>query len=217
MHVAVDNTYLGPIWQKPLELGADIVVYSATKYLGGHSDLIAGAVLGNSDVITRVKTLRTFLGNMISPHTAWMLLRSLETLHIRMDRQQSNARIVADYLKNHPKIEKVYYLGLEDELSSRTREIYKKQCLGPGAMISFDVKGGEKEAFQILNRLKLIKLAVSLGSTESLAEHPATMTHVDIPEEGKKLMNITEKMIRVSIGVEDPYDLINDFKQAITD
>jgi len=111
----------------------------------------------------------------------------------------------------------VYYLGLEDELSPRTREIYKKQCLGPGAMISFDVKGGEKEAFQILNRLKLIKLAVSLGSTESLAEHPATMTHVDIPEEGKKLMNITEKMIRVSIGVEDPQDLINDFKQAIKD
>lgn len=215
VYVAVDNTYLGPIWQKPLELGADVVVYSATKYLGGHSDLIAGAVLGNTDVITRVKTLRTFLGNMISPHTAWMLLRSLETLHIRMDRQQSNARLVAEYLKQHPIIEKVYYLGLEDELSTRTKEIFKKQCLGPGAMISFDVKGGEKEAFEILNRLKLIKLAVSLGSTESLAEHPATMTHVDIPEEGKKLMNITEKMIRVSIGVEDPQDLIDDLAHAL--
>jgi methionine-gamma-lyase len=216
VHVAVDNTYLGPIWQKPLELGADIVVYSATKYLGGHSDLIAGAVLGNSDVITRVKTLRTFLGNMISPHTAWMLLRSLETLHIRMDRQQSNARIVADYLKNHPKIEKVYYLGLEDELSSRTREIYKKQCLGPGAMISFDVKGGEKEAFQILNRLKLIKLAVSLGSTESLAEHPATMTHASIPKAEREANGLKDSLIRLSVGIEHIDDLIADLDTALS-
>ena len=212
--VAVDNTYLGPIWQKPLSLGADITVYSATKYLGGHSDLIAGAVMGTQEVIRRVKTLRTFLGNMISPHTAWMLLRSLETLQIRMERQQSNAITVGNFLWKHPKVEKVYFLGIDESLSSRTQEIYKEQCLGPGAMISFDIKGTEATAFTFLNALKLFKLAVSLGSTESLAEHPATMTHVDIPTNDKIHMNITEKLIRLSIGVEDPQDLIKDLTQA---
>jgi methionine-gamma-lyase len=212
--VAVDNTYLGPIWQKPLSLGADITVYSATKYLGGHSDLIAGAVMGTQEVIRRVKTLRTFLGNMISPHTAWMLLRSLETLQIRMERQQSNAIKVGNFLWKHPKVEKVYFLGIDESLSSRTQEIYKEQCLGPGAMISFDIKGTEATAFTFLNALKLFKLAVSLGSTESLAEHPATMTHVDIPTNDKIHMNITEKLIRLSIGVEDPQDLIKDLAQA---
>jgi methionine-gamma-lyase len=167
-------------------------MYSATKYLGGHSDLIAGAVMGTAEVITRVKTLRTFLGNMISPHTAWMLLRSLETLQIRMERQQANAQLVANFLQTHPKVEKVYFLGIEENLNPRSQSIYQEQCLGPGAMISFDIKGDEKTAFAFLNKLKLFKLAVSLGSTESLAEHPATMTHVDIPPADKLHMNITE-------------------------
>jgi methionine-gamma-lyase len=213
--VAVDNTYLGPLWQKPLELGADIALYSATKYLGGHSDLIAGAVMGTAEVITRVKTLRTFLGNMISPHTAWMLLRSLETLQIRMERQQANAQLVAAFLQTHPKVEKVYFLGIKENLNPRTEAIYQEQCLGPGAMISFDIKGDEKTAFAFLNKLKLFKLAVSLGSTESLAEHPATMTHVDIPPADKLHMNITEKLLRLSIGVEDPQDLIIDLDAAL--
>lgn len=213
--VAVDNTYLGPLWQKPLELGADITVYSATKYLGGHSDLIAGAVMGTTEVITRIKTLRTFLGNMISPHTAWMLLRSLETLQIRMDRQQANAIKVAQFLAEHPMVDKVYFLGEGGEVSEKSRQIYQEQCLGPGAMISFDIRGDEKTAFAFLNQLKLFKLAVSLGSTESLAEHPATMTHVDIPHSAKLKMNITEKLIRLSIGVEDPQDLITDLQSAL--
>jgi methionine-gamma-lyase len=212
--VAVDNTYLGPLWQKPLELGADITVYSATKYLGGHSDLIAGAVMGTTEVITRIKTLRTFLGNMISPHTAWMLLRSLETLQIRMERQQANAIKVAQFLARHPMVAKVYFLGEGGAVADKSRQIYQEQCLGPGAMISFDIKGDERKAFAFLNNLKLFKLAVSLGSTESLAEHPATMTHVDIPHSAKLKMNITEKLIRLSIGVEDPQDLISDIKQA---
>jgi methionine-gamma-lyase len=212
--VAVDNTYMGPLWQHPLEHGADLVLYSATKYIGGHSDLIAGAVLGSQEVMNRVKVLRTFLGNMISPNTAWLLMRSLETLKIRMDQQTLGAQEVAAYLNNHPKIESVNYLGLLPEDSEQYR-IYKKQCSAPGAMITMNVRGGEKEAFQLLNNLKLVKLAVSLGGTESLAQHPDTMTHAGVDSDQKKLMNITSKMVRLSIGVEDAKDLIWDLNQAL--
>ena len=211
--LTVDNTYMGPIWQHPLQLGADIIIYSATKYIGGHSDVIAGAVLGNQEIMTRVKTLRTFLGNMISPYTAWLLLRSLETLKIRMDKQAENAQKVAEYLANHPKIEKVYYLGLLKEGDAQFN-IFNKQCTGSGAMVSFDIKGGEKEAFEFLNALELIKLAVSLGSTESLVQHPITMTHAGVDPEHRKKLNITDKMIRLSIGVENHKDIISDIKQA---
>jgi methionine-gamma-lyase len=212
--VAIDNTYMGPLWQHPLQLGADLVIYSATKYIGGHSDLIAGAVLGSSELMVRVKTLRTFLGNMLGPHTAWLLLRSLETLKVRMDQQSNNAQLVANFLKDHPKIEKVNYLGL---LKKGTKEytIYKKQCEAPGAMVSFDIIGGEKEAFQFLNQLRLFKLAVSLGSTESLVEHPNTMTHAGVDPEHKKRMHITDQLIRLSIGVENVEDIIWDLKQAL--
>jgi methionine-gamma-lyase len=212
--VAVDNTYMGPIWQHPLEHGADLVLYSATKYIGGHSDLIAGAVLGSQEEMNRVKVLRTFLGNMISPNTAWLLMRSLETLKIRMDQQTLGAQEVAAYLNNHPKIESVNYLGLLPEDSEQYR-IYKKQCSAPGAMITMNVRGGENEAFQLLNNLKLVKLAVSLGGTESLAQHPDTMTHAGVDSDQKKLMNITSKMVRLSIGVEDAKDLIWDLNQAL--
>jgi methionine-gamma-lyase len=212
--IAVDNTYMGPLWQHPLEHGADLVLYSATKYIGGHSDLIAGAVLGSQEVMNRVKVLRTFLGNMISPNTAWLLMRSLETLKIRMDQQTLGAQEVAAYLNNHPKIESVNYLGLLPEDSEQYR-IYKKQCSAPGAMITMNVRGGEKEAFQLLNNLKLVKLAVSLGGTESLAQHPDTMTHAGVNSDQKKLMNITSKMVRLSVGVEDAKDLIWDLSQAL--
>jgi len=211
--VAVDNTYMGPIWQHPLEHGADLTIYSATKYIGGHSDLIAGAVMGRQELLTRVKTLRTFLGNMISPNTAWLLLRSLETLKLRMDKQCDNAQKVAAYLLGNEKVEKVYYLGLLHP-EEQGYDIYQKQCEGPGAMISFDIVGGEKEAFEFLNALKLIKLAVSLGSTESLVQHPMTMTHAGVDPEHRKKINITEKMIRISVGVENAEDIINDIKQA---
>jgi methionine-gamma-lyase len=213
--VAVDNTYFGPLWQHPLKLGADIVLYSATKYIGGHSDVIAGAVLGTKEIIKRIKTLRTFLGSMAGPWTGWLLLRSLETLKPRMETQARNAHRIAEFLSRHPKIEKVYYLGFLNESSPKQYEIFKRQCLSAGAMLSFDIRGGEKEAFQFLNNLKLIKLAVSLGSTESLAEHPATMTHCDVPDLEKVELNISDRLIRLSVGVEHYEDLIGDIKQAL--
>lgn len=212
--VGVDNTYMGPLWQHPLKLGGDIVMYSATKYIGGHSDVIAGAVLGSKEVMTRVKTLRTFLGNMAGPWTGWLLLRSLETLKVRMTQQAENAMQVAKFLRNHPKVEKVYYLGMIDEQSEEFA-IYKKQYSSPGAMLSFDIRGGEKEAFRFLNALKLIKLAVSLGSTESLAEHPATMTHAGVDPQDKAELGITSSMIRLSVGVENFNDIIYDVEQAL--
>ncbi len=212
--LAVDNTFLGPLWQHPLEHGADLVLYSATKYIGGHSDLIAGVCLGRKEEMERVRTLRTFLGTMASPWTGWLLLRSLETLKLRMTCQMKNARYVADFLADHPKVDRVHYLGhlTEDDPQHR---IYRKQCLSPGAMISFDLRGGEAEAFRFLNALRLAKLAVSLGGTESLAEHPATMTHADVSAEEKKRMGIGDAMIRLSIGVEHPEDLILDLQQAL--
>ena len=213
--MAVDNTYMGPIWQHPLQHGADIVIYSATKYIGGHSDVIAGAVLGNKEIMNRVKTLRTFLGNMISPYTAWLLLRSLETLKIRMDKQAENAQKIANFLQDQEQVEKVYYLG-HLEKQSPEYAIYKNQCSGPGAMVSFNIRGGEKEAFTFLNNLKLIKLAVSLGSTESLAQHPYTMTHAGVDQEHRDALEITDKMIRLSIGVENADDIINDLKAALS-
>lgn len=214
VYVAVDNTYMGPLWQHPLKLGADLVLYSATKYIGGHSDLIAGAVLGNAALMQRVLTLRTFLGNMAGPWTGWLLMRSLETLKVRMTQQAENASKVADFLAAHPKVEKVFYLGHLEPVSDQYR-IFKNQLTSAGAMVSFDIKGGEKEAFKFLDALKLFHLAVSLGSTESLAEHPATMTHSDVSEEDRKNLGISEKLIRLSIGVENYQDLIWDIEQAL--
>ncbi len=215
IHIAVDNTYMGPLWSHPLEHGADLVIYSATKYIGGHSDLIAGAVLGSSEVMGRVKVLRTFLGNMASPHTCWLLLRSLETLKVRMEQQARNTEKVATYLKSHPSVSKLYYLGNLDP-DSKSYDIYKRQYTSSGAMIAFEIKGGEKEAFSFLNKLQLIKLAVSLGSTESLAQHPASMTHIGVSQELKNRIGITDGLIRVSIGVENHEDLIKDMEQAFS-
>lgn len=214
--LSVDNTFMGPVWQHPLKHGADLVLYSATKYIGGHSDIIAGACLGSFELMARVKGLRTFLGNMAAPFTGWLLMRSLETLKVRMDQQAENAQHVAAYLNNHPKVEAVYYLG--NTLANGTvheKEVIERQFSSFGAMIAFDVKGGEKEAFQFLDNLKLIKLAVSLGGTESLAEHPQTMTHADVDSEDKKAMNITEKLVRLSIGIENYSDIISDIDQSL--
>jgi methionine-gamma-lyase len=212
--VAVDNTYMGPLWQHPLKHGADFSLYSATKYIGGHSDVIAGAVCGSKEVMTRVKTLRTFLGNMASPHTGWLLLRSLETLKIRMEQQAKNAEEVANFLVNHPKVKKVNYLGLITE-GSEDWDTYKRQYSSPGAMLSFEIKGGEKEAFRFINALKLIKLAVSLGGTESLVQHPDTMTHAGVDIQEKIEVGITSNLIRLSVGVENDQDLIWDVNQAL--
>ncbi|MCB0571253.1 MAG: cystathionine gamma-synthase family protein [Phaeodactylibacter sp.] len=211
----VDNTYMGPAWQHPLELGANLVLYSATKYLNGHSDLIAGAVLGNKELMERVKIMRTFLGNMASPWASWMLMRSLETLSLRMEKQCSNARLVAQFLNNHPLVERVNYLGLLTEEDGEQYDIYRRQCTAPGAMISIYIKGGENEAFAFLNGLKLFKLAVSLGSTESLAQHPATMTHAGLPTEVLESLGVNGQLVRLSIGIEHPDDLILDLNQAL--
>ena len=216
VYVAVDNTYMGPLWQHPLKHGADFVLYSATKYIGGHSDVIAGACLGSKENMSRIKGLRTFLGNMAGPWTGWLLMRSLETLKARMELQAQNANKVAHFLRNHPSIKKVYYMGFLEQDNPDQNKIFKKQCNSSGAMISFEIEGGEAEAFQFINQLKLIKLAVSLGSTESLIQHPATMTHAGVDPEEKQRIGINESLIRLSVGVENPDDLIWDLKQALT-
>jgi methionine-gamma-lyase len=213
--VSVDNTFLGPVFQHPLQHGADLVIYSATKYIGGHSDVIAGAVLGSDELVHRVKHLRTYLGSMAGPWTGWLLMRSLETLKIRMERQAANAEKLAEFLTQHPKVHDVHYLGYLTEADGQQYEIFKKQCLSPGAMISFEVGQTEEEAFAFLNQLKLIKLAVSLGSTESLIQHPASMTHASVEPERKIQLGIKENLIRLSVGVEHPDDLIYDIEQAL--
>ena len=214
--LAVDNTFLGPVFQQPLKHGADLVIYSLTKYVGGHSDLIAGAVLGASDLMDQIRATRTFLGNMAGPFTGFLLMRSLETLKIRMHTEMENARILADFLRDHPKVLRVSYLGHLRE-GDQGYEVFQRQCTAAGSMIAFELKGGEAEAFRFLNALKLIKLAVSLGGTESLAEHPGAMTHSDIPLEDQEKIGITPSMCRISVGLEDPGDLIADVSQALAE
>lgn len=212
--VAVDNTFMGPLWQEPLSLGADLVLYSATKFLGGHSDLIAGVCLGKKDLLERVRGLRSFFGCMADAWTGWLLLRSLETLKIRMTEQSQNASRVAEGLLKCPEVERVYYPSLLPVDTPQGR-LYASQCLGPGSMISFDIKGGRKQAFKFLDHLRLIKLAVSLGGTESLAQHPATMTHVDLGVKARKRLGIGDQMIRLSIGVENYSDILSDIEAAL--
>jgi methionine-gamma-lyase len=212
--VAVDNTFLGPLWQRPLDHGADLVLYSLTKYVGGHSDLIAGAVLGDEARVKLVAGMRTILGTMADPYTGWLLMRSLETLKLRMTSQMKNARYVAEFLQDHPKVRTVHYLGfLPDDHPQR--DVCQRQCLSPGSTFSFEVDGGEAEAFKVLNSLTLAKLAVSLGGTETLMQHPGTMTHADVKPEHQQAIGITPGMIRISVGVEHPEDIIADLAQAL--
>jgi len=212
--VAVDNTFLGPLWQRPLQHGADFVIYSLTKYVGGHSDLIAGACLGKEDFIAPVRGMRTILGTISDPHTCWLLMRSLETLKLRMTSAMKNARYVAEYLVDHPKVKTVQYLGFLAP-GDRQYELFQRQCQSPGSTFSFEIHGGESEAFRLLNRLQVVKLAVSLGGTETLMEHPATMTHSDIPPARQAEMGITPSMVRISVGLEHPTDIIADLAQAL--
>ena len=214
VYVAIDNTFMGPVFSQPIDHGADVVLYSATKYIGGHSDLVAGAASGSSEIIDRLKGMRVFMGNMASPFTCWLITRSLETLKIRMEKSAENAKKIAEMLNNNSKIEKVHYLSLIDE-NTEQYKVYKKQYSSSGGMISIDIKGGEKEAFKFLDNLKLIKLAVSLGGTESLACHPFSMTHADVSIETKNKIGMGESLVRLSIGIEDPDDLINDIKNSL--
>lgn len=212
--VMVDNTFLGPVWQHPLRHGADLVIYSATKFIGGHGDVIAGACLGSRETIRPIRELRTFMGTMAGPWSGWLLLRSLETLKMRMTASAKNARYVADFLLDHAKVERVHYLGHLTEQDPMF-EVYRTQCLGPGSIISFDIHGGQSAAFRFLNSLQLAKLAVSLGGTESLAEHPASMTHADLTPADQARMGIGPGMVRISVGVEHYEDLLADFEQAL--
>lgn len=212
--LVVDNTFLGPLWQLPLQHRADLVIYSLTKYVGGHSDVIAGACLGPEALIAPVRGMRTILGTMSDPHTGWLLMRSLETLKLRMTSSMKNARYIAEFLMEHPKIRCVHYLGFL-EASSPEYAVYQRQCRAPGSTFSFEVHGGEAEAFRLLDGLQIVKLAVSLGGTESLAEHPATMTHSDIPVADQAALGITPGMVRLSVGIEHPQDVIADLAQAL--
>lgn len=212
--VAVDNTFLGPLWQQPLALGADIVVYSLTKYVGGHSDLVAGACLASSALVSRMRPIRSTFGSNLDPHTCWLLMRSLETLQLRMTRATENARVVAEYLAGHPRVEKVEYLGFL-KTDDPQFAIYERQCQAPGSTFAFLVRGGEHEAFQVLNALKHIKLAVSLGGTESLMQHPAAMTHSDMAPAKLMKLGVTPNLLRLSVGIEHPDDLIADLAQAL--
>lgn len=212
--VIVDNTFLGPVFQHPLKHGADMVLYSATKFIGGHSDLIAGATLGNRELMGKVKTLRTFMGTIPDPWTGWLLMRSLETLKMRMTAMMKNAQHVANYLVKQPKVQSVHYLGLvpkDDPMYS----VYRKQCQSPGSLIAFELAGGELAAFRFLNALQMVKLAVSLGGTESLSQHPASMTHSDVEPEDRDQLGITPGLVRLSVGVEHYEDIILDLEQAL--
>jgi methionine-gamma-lyase len=212
--VIVDNTFLGPLWQSPLALGADLCLTSLTKYVGGHSDLIAGSASGDASWIGQVAVFRTILGTMTDPHTAWLLLRSLETLKLRMDAAELGARKVAAYLRTHKRVKSVWYLPFLPD-NHPDRALFESQCKSAGSTFSFEIVGGEAEAFAFLNNLQVIKLAVSLGGTETLASHPAAMTHSDVPPDERKRLGITESLVRLSIGVENPDDLIGDLEQAL--
>jgi methionine-gamma-lyase len=212
--VVIDNTFLGPLWQQPLKHGADIVLYSLTKYAGGHSDLVAGGAVGSKAALGPIRMMRNTIGTILDPHPAWMLLRSLETLELRMSRAGENAAKVCAWLRDHPKVEHVGYLGFLEE-GSRQADIYNRHCSGAGSTFSLYLKGGEEEAFRFLDALKIAKLAVSLGGTETLASHPAGMTHLSVPQERKGALGIGDNLVRISIGVEDADDLIADFEQAL--
>ena len=211
--IAIDNTFLGPLWQQPIKQGAELVVYSLTKYAGGHSDLVAGGVCGDQALIDAIRPMRNTIGTICDPNTSWMLLRSLETLELRMTRAGENAAKVCAFLKTHPKVVGLGYLGMIEDKAQQ--DIYNRHCTGAGSTFSVFIKGHEKESFRFLDALKIAKLAVSLGGTETLASHPAAMTHLSVPEERKKALGITNNLVRISIGIEDPDDLIADFKQAL--
>jgi methionine-gamma-lyase len=186
-----------------------------TKYVGGHSDLIAGAVMGSKAVTKPIKALRGAIGTQLDPHSCWMLGRSLETLSIRMEKANANGRVVAEFLRDHAKVAKVHYLPFLDT-NSPEGKVFAAQCSGAGSTFSFDIRGGEKAAFTFLNSLQVFKLAVSLGGTESLASHPAAMTHSGVPIEVRQRIGVLDTTIRLSIGVEHPDDLVADLAQALS-
>lgn len=208
----VDNTFSTPYWQTPIKLGADIVLHSATKYIGGHSDVVAGLVVVNSEKhAVDLHFVQNSTGGVLGPQDSWLLLRGVKTLGIRMEEIEANAKIIVNFLQKHPKVKKVYYPGLE---SHPNHEIARKQALGFGGMVSFDV-GSEQSADELLRKVKYFTLAESLGAVESLISVPARMTHASIPKERRDMLGITDGLIRISVGLEDVEDLIADLKLGL--
>ncbi len=212
--VVVDNTLLGPFSQRPISHGVDLCMTSLTKYCGGHSDLLAGGISGNKDLIRTLKLQRTTWGNHMDPFTSWLVLRSLESVAVRTERAMSNARSVAEYLRDHPKVAGVTYLGFLEE-GTRARAVYDRQCKAAGSTFSFHLHGSEAEAFRMLDKIQLMKLAVSLGGSETLICHSASTTHYAVPREQRLAGGITDGTIRLSVGLEHIDDLIADLAQAL--
>lgn len=210
----VDNTFMSPYLQQPILLGIDIVLHSATKYIGGHGDVIAGLVAGSKEKIDKIRkySLKN-VGSVMAPFDAWLLIRGLKTLAVRLDRHTESAMKIAQYLEQHPKVDKVYYPGLE---SFPQYDLAKKQMKAPGGLISFEVKGGLQAGIDLLNHVELCQLAVSLGDAETLIQHPASMTHASIPRENRLEMGVTDGMIRISVGLEDADDIIADLEHAFS-
>lgn len=212
--VVVDNTFCSPYIQKPLSLGADVVVHSATKYLNGHGDVIAGFVVGTQEYINNVRLfgIKDMTGSVLSPFDAFLIARGMKTLALRMEKHSANAMKVAEFLESHPAVAKVNYPGLK---SFPQYELAKKQMRLPGGMISFELKGGREEGAIVMNNVKLCSLAVSLGDAETLIEHAASMTHSTYTPEELKAAGISEGLVRLSVGLEDADDIIADLKQAL--
>ncbi len=212
--VVVDNTLLGPMMQRPIALGADLCMTSLTKYCAGHSDMMAGGVTGKAALIAPLRLLRTTLGSHLDPYNCWLLLRSMETVHLRVDRAMDNARTIAEFLRDHPKVAGITYLGF---LAAGTpqRAVYDRQCRAGGSTFSFAVAGDEAAAFRFLDRLRLLRFAVSLGGSETLITHPATTTHYALTPEERAIGGITPATLRLSVGIEHVDDLIADLAQAL--
>ena len=212
--VVCDNTFATPYLQRPLELGADVVVHSATKYLNGHGDVIAGVVVGKADYIAEVRLfgIKDMTGSVLGPFESFLILRGLKTMEIRMERHCASAQKVAEFLKDHPAVESISFPGLPEHPGY---EVAKKQMLLPGAMISFEVKGGRANGAKLLDSLEMCSLAVSLGDAETLIEHPASMTHSPYSAEELKEVGISEGLVRLSVGLENVEDIIADLKQGL--
>ncbi|WLR52762.1 methionine gamma-lyase [Bacillus tianshenii] len=211
--VVVDNTFCSPYLQKPLELGCDIVLHSATKYLGGHGDIVAGLVVGKAEFIDEVRmTTQKDIGSILGPFDAWLLLRGMKTLPLRMDRHCENAEAIIDKLKRHPAVKEVYYPG---DMNNPQYEIAKKQMKRYSGLISFELNGSLETCQTFMNQLEMIQIAVSLGDAETLIQHPATMTHAVVPEEEREKMGISNQLIRLSVGLENVNDIWDDLEQAL--
>ncbi|MCJ7444217.1 MAG: PLP-dependent aspartate aminotransferase family protein [Methanotrichaceae archaeon] len=209
---AVDNTFASPYFQRPLELGADFVVESCTKYIGGHSDLLGGVVVGSNSLIKSMRRTTIETGGAMGPDEAWLCLRGLKTLHLRMERHAFNAQKLAEFLEGHSEVKRVIYPGLE---SHPQHDSAKRQMAGYSGMLAFELKGGIEECMKLMNAVQLCTLAVSLGSTDTLIEHPATMTHAVMPSEFRQKVGISDSLLRISVGIEDVEDIISDLDQAL--